>query len=115
MSCQMLGVLAMSWAFTTHHELWANRNMLLLNPLCLLLLPGAWALLRGRMPSSRFRVLLIVVAALATLACLPLWLQVLPQRNGHWIALLLPIHVAFAWAWSGRQRAFPAFGTRWRL
>jgi len=98
-------VLALSWAFTAHHALWANRNLLLLNPLCLFLLPGAWALLRGRMPASRFRVLLIVVAALAMLACLPLWLQVLPQRNGHWIALMLPIHVAFAWAWSGRRRA----------
>ena len=106
LSCGLLGlVLMLSWAFTAHHALWANRNLLLLNPLCLLLLPGAWALWRGRMPSARFRVLLIVVAALAALACLPLWLQVLPQRNGHWIALLLPIHVAFAWAWSGRQRA----------
>ena len=106
LACGLLGlVLMLSWAFTAHHALWANRNLLLLNPLCLLLLPGAWALWRGRMPSARFRVLLIVVAALAALACLPLWLQVLPQRNGHWIALLLPIHVAFAWAWSGRQRA----------
>ena len=98
-------VLVLSWAFTAHHALWANRNLLLLNPLCLLLLPGAWALLRGRTPSARFRVLLIVVAALATLACIPLWLQVLPQRNGHWIALLLPVHAAFAWAWSRRPRA----------
>mgnify|MGYP001354274806 CR=1 FL=1 len=103
LACGLLGlVLVLIWAFTAHHALWANRNILLLNPLCLLLLPGAWALLRGRMPSSRFRVLLIVVAALATLACLPLWLQVLPQRNGHWIALLLPIHAAFAWTWSRR-------------
>ena len=104
LACGLLGlVLAMSWAFTAHHALWANRNMLLLNPLCLLLVPGAWALLRGREPSARFRMLLIVVVALAALACLPLWLQVLPQRNGHWIALLLPIHVAFAWAWSRRR------------
>ena len=33
----------------------------------------------------------------------PLWLQALPQRNGHWIALLLPIHAAFAWAWAKRK------------
>ena len=45
------------------------------------------------------------VATLAVLACLPLWLQVLPQRNGQWIALLLPIHAAFALAWSPRARA----------
>ena len=73
---------------------------MLLNPLCLLLLPGGWALLRGRQPSVRFRMLLLVVAGIAVLACLPLWLQVWPQRNGNWIALLLPIHAAFAWAWA---------------
>ena len=106
LACGLLGlVLVLSWAFTAHHALWANRNLLLLNPLCLLLLPGAWALLRGRTPSAGFLVLLIVVASLAALACLPLWLQGQPQRNGHWIALLLPVHAAFAWAWSRRPRA----------
>lgn len=104
--CGLLGaVLALSWAFTEHRALWANRNLLLLNPLCLLLLPGAWALLRGRTPSPRLRALLLVVAVLAALACLPLWLQVAPQRNGHWIALLLPLHLAFARLWSRSPRA----------
>ncbi len=102
--CGTLGlVLVLSWAFTEHRALWANRNLLLLNPLCLLLLPGAWSLLRGRYPSARFRALLVVVAAFATLALLPLWLQAMPQRNGHWIALLLPIHAAFAWRWANRK------------
>ena len=102
--CGALGlVLVLSWAFTEHRALWANRNLLLLNPLCLLLLPGAWALVRGRDPSARFRALLVVVAALAALSLLPLWLQVMPQRNGHWIALLLPIHAAFAWRWASRK------------
>ena len=41
--------------------------------------------------------LLLVVAGIAVLACLPLWLQAWPQRNGNWIALLLPIHAALAW------------------
>jgi hypothetical protein len=105
LTCGLLGlVLLLSWIFTEHRALWANRNLLLLNPLCLLLLPGAWALLRGRSPSMRFRNVLIAVALLAALACVPLWLQVLPQRNGHWIALLLPIHAAFAWAWSRSAR-----------
>ena len=105
-ACAVLGsVLALGWAFTDHQAMWANRNLMLLNPLCLLLLPGGWALLRGRQPSVRFRMLLLVVAGIAVLACLPLWLQVLPQRNGQWIALLLPIHAAFAWAWSQRPRA----------
>ena len=104
--CGLLGaVLALSWAFTEHRALWANRNLLLMDPLCLLLLPGAWALLRGRMPSPRFRALLLAVAVLAALACLPLWLQAVPQRNGHWIALLLPLHLAFARLWSRPARA----------
>ena len=104
LACGLLGlVLALGWALTEHRALWANRNLLLLDPLCLLLLPGAWALLQGRQPSRRFGMLLVVVAALALLACLPLWLQALPQRNGHWIALLLPVHAAFAWVWARRK------------
>ena len=97
------GVLAFAWAFTEHRALWANRNLLLFDPLCLLLLPGAWALLRGRAPSARFRGLLVAVAAIAAFAVAPLWLQALPQRNGHWIALLLPVQLAFAWAWARRK------------
>lgn len=101
--CGLLGlVLAFGWAFTEHRALWANRNLLLFSPLCLLLLPGGWALLRARTPSPHFARLLLLVAGFAALACLPLWLQALPQRNGHWIALLLPLHAAFAWAWARR-------------
>ncbi len=104
--CGCIGlVLGLSWAFTDHVALWANRNLLLFNPLCLLLLPGAWALLRARRPSRRFGVLLMVISGIAALACLPLWLQALPQRNGAWIALLLPIHAGFAWAWAHTRRA----------
>ncbi len=102
--CGTVGlVLALGWAFTEHRALWANRNLLLFNPLCLLLLPGAWALLRARKPAQRFARMLIVVAGIAALACLPLWLQAVPQRNGNWIALLLPVHAAFAWAWARRD------------
>ncbi|MDI1252009.1 DUF4105 domain-containing protein [Thermomonas sp.] len=103
--CGCIGlVLAFSWAFTDHRTLWANRNLLLFNPLCLLLLPGAFTLLRGRVPTQRFGMLLKVVMAVAALACAPLWLQGLSQRNGTWIALLLPIHAAFAWAWANARR-----------
>ena len=104
LACGLLGlVLALGWAFTEHRALWANRNLLLFDPLCLLLLPGAWAVLRGRAPSARFRGLLVAVATITAFAVVPLWLQTLPQRNGHWIALLLPIHAAFAWAWAKRK------------
>ena len=102
--CGTIGlVLALAWAFTEHRALYANRNLLLFNPLCLLLLPGGWALLRARTPAPRFALLLLIVAGLAALACLPLWLQAVPQRNGHWIALMLPVHAAFAWAWARRD------------
>lgn len=102
--CGLVGVLLLScWMFTEHRALWSNRNVLLFDPLCLLLLPGAWAVWRGREPSRRFRRLLVAVAALAAFALLPLWLQQFPQRNGHWIALLLPVHAAFAWVWAKRK------------
>ena len=104
--CGVLGlVLALAWGFTEHRAIWANRNLLLLDPLCLLLLPGALALLRRRTPTPTFRSLLVAVCVLAALACLPLWLQVHPQRNGHWIALLLPLHAALAWRWARRAPA----------
>lgn len=102
--CGLVGlVLVLGWAFTEHRALWANRNALLFNPLCLLLLPGAWALLRGRAPGRCFRGLLVAVSVIAVGALLPLWLQILPQRNGNWIALLLPIHAALAWVWARRK------------
>lgn len=103
--CACIGlILMLSWAFTDHRALWANCNLLLFNPLCLLLLPGGFALLRGRMPTHRFGHVLKLVAVMAALACAPLWLQALPQRNGSWIALLLPIHAAFAWTWACTRR-----------
>lgn len=102
--CGLVGLVLLGvWTATDHQAMWANRNLLLLNPLCLLLLPGAWAMLRGRPVTPRFRLLLLAVAALAALACMPLWLQVQPQRNGHWLALLLPMHLAFAKRWASRD------------
>ena len=104
--CAGIGlVLVFAWAFTDHLALWANRNLMLFNPLCLLLLPGGIALLRGRAPTRRFGLMLKVIVAIAALACVPLWLQAIPQRNGAWIALLLPLHAAFAWAWANVQHA----------
>lgn len=100
--CGIIGlVLAFAWVFTDHQALWANRNLLLFNPLCLCLLPGA---LCAPPPSRRFELLLRLIAVLAALACLPLWLQAFPQQNGAWIALLLPIHVGFALVWSSPRR-----------
>ncbi|KAF1689684.1 DUF4105 domain-containing protein [Pseudoxanthomonas koreensis] len=86
------------WGFTAHQAGWANRNLFLLNPLCLLLLPGAVALLRGRAPGRLFRPVLWAVAGLAALGWIMQWLSLQPQYNLPWIALLLPLHLALALA-----------------
>ena len=97
--CGLAGALmAFLWLGTAHQAGWANRNLFLLSPLCLLLLPGAIALLRGRVPGRFFRVVLAAVAALALLGWILQWLSLQPQYNLPWIGLLLPLHVALALA-----------------
>jgi len=86
------------WGFTAHQAGWANRNLFLLSPLCLLLVPGAVSLLRGRMPGRFFRVVLWTVAALAALGWILQWLSLQAQYNLPWIGLLLPLHIALALA-----------------
>jgi hypothetical protein len=95
----LLGLLlAFIWCCTSHRAGWANHNLLLFNPLCLLLLPGGIRLMRGRDPGAWFRRWLAVIATCAAIA---LTLQLLPdaQVAAPWIALLLPLHAAFAWRW----------------
>lgn len=95
--CTVLGALMLFiWFGTGHRFGWANQNLLLFNPLCVLLLPGGWAIARGRRPGRWFNHALVVVVAGAVLALFLHWLPVLPQRNVHWIALLLPIHLGLA-------------------
>lgn len=101
--CAVLGlVMAFIWFGTAHRFGWQNQNLLLFNPLCMLLLPDAWRLLRGRAPSRFMRPLVAVMAVLAVIALFLHWLPVQPQRNVHWIALLLPLHVAWWWALPSR-------------
>ena len=90
-------LLVFLWGFTEHHAAWANRNLLLFNPLCLLLVPGAVTLLRKRRPAAWFRWLLLLVAAAAASAWMVLWLSINPQVNHAWVALLLPVHAALAY------------------
>ncbi len=97
--------LMLIWAFTAHVAIAGNENILLTNPISLALLPGAWAILRGRTPGRWFPRILVLLAISAGLA---LFLKFLPfriQRNGDWIALFLPIHLAMAYA--ARKVAFP--------
>ena len=103
--CGLAGaLLVFLWGFTAHQAGWANRNLFLLSPLCLFLLPGAIALLRRRAPGRLFRPLLWAVAAIAMLGWILQWLSLQPQYNLSWIALLLPVHVALALALGRRSR-----------
>jgi hypothetical protein len=86
-------LLAFLWLGTEHRFAWANANLLLFDPLCLLLIPGGWTIARGRAASPRFRVVLALVA-IAALTTLPLQQLPQPQAQAPWIALLLPLHLA---------------------
>ncbi|WP_312320730.1 DUF4105 domain-containing protein [Stenotrophomonas sp.] len=99
------GLLTFLWGFSAHHAAWANRNLLQLSPLCLLLLPGAITLVRGRVPGAWFRVLLWTVALLSGLGLVLHWLTLQPQINLQWIVLLLPVHVVLAWVLGRRDPA----------
>lgn len=95
--CGLLGALMLYlWLGTAHWAAWRNHNLLLASPLAWLLLPGAWAILRGRTPSRWWRWMLVVVSVLALLAVPLTWLGVDAQSNAMWIGLLLPIQLAFA-------------------
>ena len=90
-------VLIALWMFTEHISAWRNENILLLNPLCLLLLPAWIGSFRARWRPSVFAQRLGF--AIAAFACLAFFLKVFPafaQDNRFWIALLLPLHVALA-------------------
>jgi hypothetical protein len=96
-------LLAVLWAFTAHRSAWANENLLLFNPLALLLLPAVW---RAHVP--RFtRGLVVLMAAAALFALLAKILPGFDQRNLPWIAFALPPWLALLYALLFR-RALPA-------
>jgi len=100
-----LGVLMLYlWFGTAHVYGWANQNLWLLSPVSLMLLPGGWRLARGRTAGRVFGWLLASIALMALIALFVYWLSALPQRNLHWIALLLPIHAALCWRLARRHR-----------
>ena len=104
--CGVLGgVMLFLWGFTEHRFAWGNYNLLLFSPLCLLLLPGGWRIARGRDSGALFRAIAWLVALSAVIGLFLHWLPVLPQRNLPWISLLLPLHVALAWALARVPRA----------
>lgn len=94
-----LGLLAL-WLATAHESAWANRNLLLLNPLTLLLVPACLSRWRqGR--DARGGLIAIAASALALIAVFGLVLAQMPkhpQQNFEWILLLLPTQLALALA-----------------
>ena len=84
------------WLGTAHFAGYGNENILLLSPLSLLLLPGAWNVARGRAASPRMQSLLWLLAGSAAIAGFLKFLPFRPQGNVEWVLLLLPVHWALA-------------------
>lgn len=108
--CGIAGlVLAALWGLTDHRSAWRNENLLLLNPLCLLLLPTWWQLRRSGAHVGPFgralAWLIVVLAAFALFAKILPWFE---QDNRAWIALLLPLHVALLLAVERCSRRYAA-------
>jgi hypothetical protein len=92
------------WLLTTHHAAWANANLLLFNPLALVLLPSAWRARRG-LPASRMADIVLVIQLLALLA--GVLRHLLPgtvQQNQPWLLFALPVWLATAWALRARRQ-----------
>jgi hypothetical protein len=104
--CGLAGLgLAALWGLSDHRSAWGNENLLLVSPLCLLLLPGAWARVRGRAPGRAFVPVLRLVAALAGVAVFVSFLPFRLQDNLDWIVLLLPLHLALLKAFGATPRS----------
>ncbi len=91
-------VLLASWTLTEHWAIWGNHNLLLLNPLNLVLLP-IWVRARAtdwRVP--KWSVVVALLVAAGAVLTIPLqWLGG-AQQQGLWIALLLPWQLAMTWS-----------------
>jgi hypothetical protein len=90
-------VLAGLWGLSDHWAAWDNENLLLLDPLCLLLPVTWWRAAR----IARYLATLIAAAALLSLI-----IHAMPglyQSNLAWIALTVPVHIVLAvLAWRRR-------------
>jgi hypothetical protein len=92
-------LLAGLWAFTEHRSAWANENLLLFDPLWLLLVPALVASVRNGWHAKTWHRNLVL--ALAVCCGFALFLKVFPafaQDNLDWIALWLPVQLALGMA-----------------
>ncbi len=92
LGCLMLFI----WFGSAHWAGYRNANLLLLSPLALTLLPGAWRLMRKKNPGKYFNGLLWLMAASAAAAGFLQMLPFLAQQNFEWVLMLLPVHLALA-------------------
>lgn len=86
------------WTVTAHRYAWANENLLLFDPLALLLVPALLRLARGNARSGRFSRTLAALFALT--AGFALFSKILPwfvQQNLAWIELGLALNLALAY------------------
>ncbi|MBI2397868.1 MAG: DUF4105 domain-containing protein [Xanthomonadales bacterium] len=100
-SASILGLggllLAFLWVATDHAIAYANLNLVLFDPLCLLL---AWPLWRSRQRPAGSHATRALSALVLLVALAGLGYTSLPgtqQANAHWFALILPLHLVFAW------------------
>lgn len=98
--CAVFGLILLGlWGFTEHESAWANENLLLFSPLCILLLPTWWRSAHSGWQASTFaRRVAMLIALLAAFALFSKILSSFPQANLAWILLLLPTHLVLAHA-----------------
>jgi hypothetical protein len=89
-------VLAGLWGLTDHVMSRCNENLLQLNPLALLLVPGVFAAVRDPARSRRVSRVALLLAGLSLLGLLLKSLPWFLQVNGPIIALALPAHLGVA-------------------
>lgn len=87
-----------AWTLTEHWSMWANRNLLLLLPLCALLLPTALRSFRQGWRVAAWQAHLAGLIAILAALTLPLALLPMAQQQWSWIALFLPVHIGLALA-----------------
>jgi len=96
-------ILAAIWGLTEHWAGWQNLNLLLFDPLSLLLLPAILSLLRIRCQPSNFsRQISRLIALLSGIALVTFGLTQV-QQNQQWVLLMLPLHLALSMALSKRR------------
>ncbi len=108
--CGIGGLILLAlWGLTDHVAAWRNENLLLLDPLCLALLPTLVASCRTAWrPTPAASWLSWTIATLAVFALLSKALPWFTQANLHWIGFFLPVHLALAVVFLLAQRMAPS-------